>query len=127
MKQFTKLLKLAEKLRSETGCPWDKSRTLENMSEPIMNEAKEVEEAFLKRDYDNLKEELGDVLFNIVLIAQIAKENKKFSIEDILTGVDKKIRERHTWVFGKDKAKTAEEALAMWKINKKKEKNVDSR
>jgi len=127
MKQFTNLLKLAEKLRSETGCPWDRSRTLENMSEPIANEAKEVDEAFAKKDYENLKEELGDVLFNIVLIAQIAKENKKFSIEDVIAGVDKKIRERHTWVFGKDKAKTAEEALEMWKVNKQKKKNVDSR
>lgn len=125
MKEFKKLIKLAEKLRSETGCPWDRSRTLENMAEPIANEAKEVEEAFEKHDYENLKEELGDVLFNIVLIAQIAKESKKFSIKDILEDVDKKIRERHTWVFGKDKAKTAEEALEMWKKNK--QKNVDPR
>lgn len=125
MKEFKKLIKLAEKLRSETGCPWDRSRTLENMAEPIANEAKEVEEAFEKHDYENLKEELGDVLFNIVLIAQIAKESKKFSIKDVLEDVDKKIRERHTWVFGKDKAKTAEEALEMWKKNK--QKNVDPR
>lgn len=118
MRSFKKLVKLAKKLRSPTGCPWDRSRTIEDMAENIQNEAEEVKQAFHKRDYKNLKEELGDVLFNIVLTAQIADENGKFSIKDILKDVDEKIRARHTWVFGKDKAKTPEEALEMWRKNK---------
>jgi len=88
------------------------------MAENIENEAREVAQAFAKHDWKNLREELGDVLFNIVLTAQIAEEEKKFTIRDVLNDIDKKIRSRHTWVFGKDKAKTPEEALEMWNKNK---------
>lgn len=97
------------------------------MAENIEEEAKEIQEAFEKRDWKNLKEELGDVLFNIVLTAQIAEEEGKFTINDVLKEIDEKIRSRHTWVFGKDKAKTPEEALNMWRKNKAAQKaEVDS-
>ncbi len=92
------------------------------MAENIENEAKEVAQAFAKRDWKNLREELGDVLFNIVLTAQIAEEEKKFTIRDVINDIDKKIRKRHTWVFGKDKARTPEEAIEMWKRNKRTQK-----
>ena len=118
MASFKKLQRLAKKLRSPTGCPWDRSRTIEDMAGNIEEEAKEVQEAFEKRDWANLREELGDILFNIVLTAQIAEEQKKFTMKEILIDIDKKIRSRHTWVFGKDKAKTPEEALEMWRKNK---------
>jgi len=118
MASLKTLQKLAKRLRSPTGCPWDRSRTIEDMAENIENEAKEVQEAFQKRDWKNLREELGDVLFNIVLTAQIAEEDKKFTMKDVLNDIDEKIRSRHTWVFGKDKATTQEEALEMWKRNK---------
>jgi len=115
---FKTLVKLAKKLRSPTGCPWDRSRKIEDMAENIEEEAGEVMEAFKNRDYKNLREELGDVLFNIVLTSVIAEEMGKFSIDDVIADIDKKIRDRHTWVFGKDKAKTTEEALEMWRRNK---------
>lgn len=120
-KSFKDLVKLAEKLRSETGCPWDRKQTILSMLGCIDEEVGEVCEAIKKGDHDNLKEELGDVLFQIVMIAQIAKEQKYFTIDDVIHHIDKKIRSRHTWVFGKDKAKTPEEAIAMWLENKKKE------
>lgn len=127
MASFKKLQRLAKRLRSPTGCPWDRSRTIEDMAENIEEEAKEIQEAFEKRDWKNLKEELGDVLFNIVLTAQIAEEEGKFTINDVLKEIDEKIRSRHTWVFGKDKAKTPEEALNMWRKNKAAQKaEVDS-
>ena len=118
MASFRTLIKLAKRLRSPTGCPWDRSRTIEDMAENIEEEAKEIQEAFNKRDWKNLKEELGDVMFNIVLTSQIAEEQGKFTIKDVINDIDKKIRSRHTWVFGKDKARTPEEALAMWRKNK---------
>ena len=117
-KTFKDICKLAEKLRSGTGCPWDRAQTIETMLECLKNETSEVEEAVLKKDYGNLQEELGDVLFQIVMIAQIAKEQKHFKMDDVIKDIDKKIRSRHTWVFGKDKAKTPEEAIAMWHRNK---------
>jgi len=114
---------LAEKLRSETGCPWDRKQTIASMLEYIDEEVSEVRIAIENGDHKNLKEELGDVLFQIVMIAQIAKENKYFDLDQVVEGIYKKIKSRHTWVFGKDKAKTPEEALEMWKKNKEKEKN----
>ena len=76
--------------------------------------------AINKKDYKNLKEELGDVLFNIILISQVAKEQKLFDIEEVINDVYDKIVERHPWVFGEDEVGDAEEALAQWKKNKEK-------
>ena len=125
MSSFKRLQKLAKKLRSPTGCPWDRSRTMEDMAESIEEEAEEIQEAFKKKDWKNLREELGDVLFNIILTAQIAEEEGKFTMKEILEDIDHKIVSRHTWVFGKDKAKTPEEALAMWRKNKQAAKEME--
>ncbi|MDD3861882.1 MAG: MazG nucleotide pyrophosphohydrolase domain-containing protein [Candidatus Gracilibacteria bacterium] len=121
-KTFKDLCDLAAKLRSKTGCPWDRKQTIESMLNCIEEEVEEVAQAIKKGDRENLREELGDVLFQVVMIAQIAKEKGYFKMDDVIKDIDKKIRTRHTWVFGKDKAKTAEQALEMWRINKEKEK-----
>jgi uncharacterized protein YabN with tetrapyrrole methylase and pyrophosphatase domain len=120
---FNDLKKLAEKLRSPTGCPWDRKQTIASMLEYVDNEVSEVREAIENGDHENLKEELGDVLFQIVMISQIAKEKGYFELDEVVEGIYKKIRSRHTWVFGKDKARTPEEALKMWKKNKEQEKS----
>jgi uncharacterized protein YabN with tetrapyrrole methylase and pyrophosphatase domain len=125
MASFKALQKLAKKLRSPTGCPWDRSRTMEDMAESIEEEAQEIQEAFKKKDWKNLREELGDVLFNIVLTAQIAEEEGKFTMKDVIKDIDEKIRTRHTWVFGKDKANTPQEALEMWNKNKAAQKEIE--
>ena len=122
-KTFKNLCDLAAKLRSKTGCPWDRKQTIDSMLKCIEDEVTEVRQAIKNGDHKNLKEELGDVLFQIVMISQIAKENGYFKIDDVIKGIDKKIRSRHTWVFGRDKAKTPEEALEMWRKNKKIEKS----
>ncbi len=122
-KTLKDLCDLAKKLRSKTGCPWDRKQTIASMLEYIESEVKEVREAIEKTDHKNLREELGDVLFQIVMIAQIAKEKGYFNIDEVVNDIYKKIVSRHTWVFGKDKAHTPEEAIKMWKLNKLKEKN----
>lgn len=96
------------------------------MLECIEEEAGEVSAAIKNGDHENLKEELGDVLFQIIMIAQIAGENGHFKMEDIIATIEHKIISRHTWVFGKDKAKTPEEAIAMWRRNKALEKKTTS-
>jgi uncharacterized protein YabN with tetrapyrrole methylase and pyrophosphatase domain len=121
-KTLKNLEELAEKLRSETGCPWDREQTIASMLKCVDEEVSEVRQAIENGDHENLKEELGDVLFQIVMIAQIAKEHEYFDFKDVIDGIYKKIVSRHTWVFGKDKAKTPEEAILMWKENKRKEK-----
>jgi len=122
---FKDLQKLAEKLRSETGCPWDRKQTIASMLKHIEEETQEVCQAIENGDHENLKEELGDVLFQIIMISQIAKEQGYFEMDDVLKDIDKKIRSRHSWVFGKDKGKvkTAEDALKLWQENKEKEIN----
>lgn len=119
-----KLLEIAKTLRGPNGCPWDKSRTLLSLQKDFAEEADEVLAALKNEDDANLKEELGDVLFNILLMTTIAEEEKRFTLKAVLEGVTEKIVSRHTWVFGDDKATTPEEAIAMWKKNKAKEKSV---
>ena len=122
MTKFEDLLALAKKLRSKTGCPWDKKQTIESMLKCLSDEAEEVAQAISKKDHKNLREELGDLLFNIVLITQIAKEEKLFTMDQVIRDIDKKIRRRHTWVFGKHKVKDADHALELWKKNKIRER-----
>lgn len=124
---FLDLCNLAAKLRSKTGCPWDRAQTIKTMLKCIKDETEEVCQAIDKGDHSNLCEELGDVLFQVAMIAQIAKEEKHFNIDQVLKGIDHKIRSRHTWVFGKDKAGTPEEAIAMWKKNKERERDKKSK
>lgn len=114
---------LTQKLRSEKGCPWDRKQTIESMLKCFLDEVQEVKDAVRKKDYRNLKEELGDVLFQIAMIAQIAEEEKLFDMDGIMEDIHKKIVSRHTWVFGKDKVNTPEEAIAQWQKNKQKEKD----
>jgi len=117
------LQKLAQILRSDKGCPWDRKQTIASMLKYIDEEVSEVRVAIENGDHDNLKEELGDVLFQLVMIAQIAKEKGYFTLEDVLEGINNKIVSRHTWVFGNHKVSSAQEALKQWKKNKKKEKS----
>ena len=91
-KTFKDLQKLAEKLRSETGCPWDRKQTIASMLEYIEEEVHEVRQAIENGDHENLKEELGDVLFQIVMISQIAKENVRLLNENI-SNMDKTLEE----------------------------------
>lgn len=88
----------------------------------MQDESQEVVEAIEKNDMKNLEEEIGDLLFSLILITQVAKEENYFNMELVLERITEKIISRHTWVFGEDKAKTAEEALLLWKKNKEIEK-----
>lgn len=122
-KTLEDLAKLAKILRSPKGCPWDREQTIETILKCSDDEIEEVRLAVNNKDFENLKEELGDVLFHIVMMSQMANEKKHFDINDVVEGIYKKIRSRHTWVFGKDKAKNAHGAVKMWKKNKVKEKH----
>jgi len=124
MEKFDKFLELIEKLRSEEGCPWDKEQTIKSMRTDMMSEAKEVAEAIEKGDYENLKEEIGDLIWSAALITQIAKEDGLFDMDEVLEIVNKKMVRRHPHVFGDKKAKTAEEARKFFyevKDNEKKD------
>ena len=120
---FEELVETFAVLRGPNGCPWDKKQTHESLIKNMREEAEELVAAIEKKDVENMKEELGDVLLQVLLHAQIAKEEGLFTIEDVMQGLYDKLHRRHPHVFG-DHAKAAspEEALAVWKEMKKQEK-----
>jgi MazG family protein len=115
------LVELCEYLRGKDGCPWDKEQTLETLKPFIIEEAYEVIEAIESDDIDELEEELGDLLYQIVFASQICREEGKFGMDGVVTRLYNKLVRRHPHVFGEEKAKNAEEALKRWHGEKLKE------
>ena len=105
-----KLLKIISELRDPiSGCEWTKSQTSKTLLPFIIEEAKEVLDAFEKDDNENLKEELGDLLLQIVLQSKIAEENKLFSFNEVIDNLCEKLIRRHPYVFHDKRPHTIEE------------------
>lgn len=121
-KSFEDIVKLSEHLRGAEGCPWDREQTLDTLKSFIVEEAYEVIQAIEASDTEELKEELGDLLFQIVFASQISNEEGKFHIEEVLNQLYSKLIRRHPHVFGEKKAQDAEEAIKRWQGEKLKEK-----
>lgn len=123
MDKFAQLVETIAVLRGPDGCPWDKKQTHESLIKCLQNESQELIDAIHHQDDENMKEELGDVLLQVLMHAQLAREEGKFDIYDVVTYLDEKLHRRHPHVFGDHaKAATAEEALAVWREMKKKER-----
>lgn len=120
------LLRIVKVLRGPDGCPWDKKQTHNSIRQHVIEEAYEVVDAIDNDDIDNLVEELGDLLFQVVFHAELGSEEGYFNINDVLTNVCKKMYSRHPHVFGDVKANNADEALESWESSKKKEKNLNT-
>lgn len=121
--KFENLTQTVATLRGPNGCPWDKKQTHESLIECLKNESQELIDAINNKDDENMKEELGDVLLQVLMHAQIAQEEGKFTINDVIDYLDAKLHRRHPHVFGDHaKAASAEEALALWREMKKKER-----
>ncbi len=123
---FEDLLEIMRILRSGEGCPWDREQTHESLKKYLIEETYEVLEAIDLKDRDKLVEELGDLLLQIVFHARIAEEAGMFSMDDVITGICRKMVLRHTHVFGDAKAETAEDVVNNWEAIKKKEKGAKS-
>lgn len=119
---FEELLQIIKKCRRE--CPWMKEHTIEKHRAELLSEAHEVAEALDKKDYENLKEELGDLLYDTMLMVELCSEKGLFRAKDVIDGVNAKIKRRKPWVFGNAKVNTPEEAVKMWNEIKKKEKEA---
>ncbi len=126
-KGFQKLVKVMERLRGEGGCPWDREPTRESLKPFLLEEAYEVLEAIEEKDTELLKEELGDLLLQVVFHAQIARELGEFMIEDVLVALTDKLIRRHPHVFDKTKAETTQEVLTQWEKLKNQEKRNKKR
>jgi tetrapyrrole methylase family protein / MazG family protein len=120
VEEFTRLVKLMETLRSDEGCSWDKKQTTASFKTFLLEEVYEVVDAIEKQDDQMLQEELGDLLFHIIFIAQICKEQQLFEIKDVINGVYKKMYNRHSHVFRKEPSHTPIEKR--WEEIKKEEK-----
>ena len=122
MHTFDDLIGIIAELRSDHGCPWDREQTFESLKKCLADEAQEVFEAVDNKDMENLCEELGDVLLQVVLYSQIAKEAGAFTIDDVIDGISEKMVRRHPHVFGDIEVNSPEEPLALWKEIKLQEK-----
>ncbi|MGE5301300.1 MAG: nucleoside triphosphate pyrophosphohydrolase [Acidobacteriota bacterium] len=116
-----RLIDIMSALRGEKGCPWDKEQTRESLKPFIVEEAYEVLEAIDENNAGAIKEELGDLLFQVVFQCQIAKERGEFDMAGVIEGIGKKMIARHPHVFGDADYKTSEEVLVHWEAQKKRE------
>ncbi len=117
------LLEITTILRSPEGCSWDRAQTHESLKTCLEEETGEVLQAVERKDDDNLCEELGDLLLQVLLHSEIARERGAFSFQDVIQGLADKLIRRHPHVFGDVKRpENPEEALALWKDVKRLEK-----
>lgn len=122
MYTFDDLVGIIAKLRSPEGCPWDREQTFESLKKCLSDETQEVFQAIDNNDMENLCEELGDVLLQVILNSQIAKEEDRFTINDVIDGLCRKMVRRHPHVFGGVKVNSVEEGTALWNQIKMQEK-----
>ncbi|RAI15202.1 MAG: nucleoside triphosphate pyrophosphohydrolase [Candidatus Melainabacteria bacterium] len=121
-KNLEKLIEIIEILRSPQGCKWDREQTHSSLKPNMLEEAYEAVDAINDNDMSHLKEELGDVLLQVVLHSQIAKEEHSFDIEAVAQTLNEKLIHRHPHVFGDTKVSSTQEILANWEKLKKEEK-----
>ncbi len=124
---INRLLNIMTALRDpQTGCPWDIEQTYQSIAPYTIEEAYEVADAINRGDIKDLKEELGDLLLQVVFHAQMAREENHFTFDDVATTLCDKLVYRHPHVFGDAVAKTADDVLTVWNERKDSEKTNES-
>lgn len=124
---FDRLVSLVARLRAPDGCPWDRAQTLESLRAFVLEETYEVLEAIDRGDRRALGEEIGDFIFEGVLLAQLCAEDGDFTVTDSLTAIADKLVRRHPHVFGDaERARTAEEVLGRWEEAKARERAAEA-
>lgn len=114
LEQFSRLITVVAALRGPNGCPWDKQQTQESLTQYILEESYELVEAIESQVQPDIVEELGDFVFQVVLQAQVARDENKFLLGDVLQRVADKLIERHPHVFGEVKAESTEDVWRNW-------------
>lgn len=127
MYSYEELLNVIAQLRSEHGCPWDKAQTHESLIPCLRNECEEVVQAIEQHDEENLCEELGDVLLQVLLHARIAEEEGQFTMADVVNGLAEKMVRRHPHVFGNEEYGSPKQNQARWEEIKRQEKEAKKR
>jgi len=122
LSRFDALVAIIATLRAPGGCPWDRKQTHASLRENLLSECYEVLEALDESDADKLRDELGDLLMQIVLHAQIATEAGEFGLGEVIEGINSKLIHRHPHIFGSKKVKDAEEVAVNWEALKEEER-----
>jgi tetrapyrrole methylase family protein / MazG family protein len=122
--KFERLVQIMARLRAPGGCPWDREQNFDSIKPYLLEETYEVIDAIDSRDWESLAEELGDLMLQSVFFAQMASEEKRFSIEDSLDAIVEKLIRRHPHVFADGDAKTPDEVKARWDEIKRGEKGA---
>jgi ATP diphosphatase len=117
-----RLVQLMARLRGPNGCPWDRAQDYDSVKALLLEEAYEVIDAVSERDFDELENELGDLLFQVVFYSRLAEEEGRFTLARVIERLYAKLVRRHPHVFGETKARTAEEALKSWNAVKEQER-----
>lgn len=120
---FEEFLELVGVLLGENGCPWDREQTHESLRQHMIEECYEAVEAINCGDMAALRDELGDVLLQVVFHAKLAEKSRAFDISDVIAGISQKLISRHTHVFGADSAASGADVVKIWEANKEKERN----
>ncbi len=121
--KWQELIDIVARLRADDGCPWDKEQTHQSIKYGLIEEAYETIDALDNNDDAAFCDELGDVLLQVVFHAQIAAEQNRFSIDDVVGGISSKMVRRHPHIFGEAKAENADQVLTMWEQIKAAEKD----
>lgn len=124
---FESLVEVIATLRGENGCPWDREQTHTSLKSTLIEETYETVEAIDSGDPQKLKEELGDLLLNIMLQAQIAAEHQNFDIYDVIDSLTEKLIRRHPHVFGDVQVENAEDVVQHWEAIKSQEAGYEDR
>lgn len=122
-----RLVSIMARLRAPEGCPWDREQTFKTLRSHIIEEAYELVDAISQQDIDEMKEEAGDVLLQIVFVAQLAREQGFFDIKDVISEICDKLIRRHPHVFGEVEVNGSADVLANWEKIKVKEKSLKKR
>src|SRR5579884_1267866 len=120
--RFERAVQIMHRLRAPGGCPWDREQTFDSIKPFTLEEAYEVLEAIDNRDWDELTGELGDLLLQVLFYSQMAKEEGRFAIDEVLDRLSNKLVDRHPHVFGDAKAETSADVLRNWEALKAEEK-----
>ncbi|MGZ4814475.1 MAG: nucleoside triphosphate pyrophosphohydrolase [Terriglobales bacterium] len=120
--RFERAVQIMHRLRAPGGCPWDREQTFDSIKPFTLEETYEVLEAIDNRDWDELTGELGDLLLQVLFYAEMAKEEERFAIDDVLDRLSNKLINRHPHVFGDVEAKTSADVLRNWEAIKAEEK-----
>jgi tetrapyrrole methylase family protein/MazG family protein len=122
MSNFDRLVEIMSRLRGPDGCPWDRDQTHESLKPYLIEEAYELLEAIDTKNDQDIRDELGDVLLQVVFHAQLAREKSRFTIEDVAEAISEKLIRRHPHIFGDTEVDDADHVVRNWEAIKSQEK-----